>query len=200
MLSCELGRNVFVQSCDGKTKKRELLNAFTGLCGGNVLLLFRAINHFSPPCQSLFEELSSLLSLSIVEKRSSLDFHSRQVPLPVPTELNYFVSISPSTREFASKLSSALLLDYRLVSLSKPQWSEVFLCHLIQSGFTRARELVQRLGNLLSFTAELSPTEQISSQGSSLSLSLECVEHCSFFLRFNVEHDGCHSSIASSAV
>ena len=159
MLSSDLGRDLFVHRCHSKTTKTELLNAFTGLCQGNVFLLFRDINQLNSPSRSLFIQLSSLLYQSILEKKSSFACQSRQIGIADFNEVHSFVSITPSTRDFCSKLPSDFLLDYRLVTLSKPDISQVLLAHLIQSGFSNAQQLAKTFLNLLSFTL------QISSQG-----------------------------------
>jgi hypothetical protein len=162
MLSTDLGRDLFVHRCNSKTTKTELFHVFTGLCQGNVFLLFRDINQLNSPSRSLFIQLSSLLYQSILEKKSSFTCQSRQIAIVDPNEVYSFVSIAPSTRDFCSKLSSDFLIDYRLVTLSKPDMSQVLLAHFIQAGFTNAQELAKTFLNLLSFTL------QIPSQGSLL--------------------------------
>lgn len=64
-----------------------------------------------------------------------------------------------------SILKSDIIVDYRVVTLSKPDYSHVFIAHLIQSGFHHAFQLATRFLNLLSYTVNQSLTEDLSQHG-----------------------------------
>jgi hypothetical protein len=64
-----------------------------------------------------------------------------------------------------SSLKSDMIVDYRIVTLSKPDYYHVFIANLIQSGFHHAFDLATRFVNLLSFTVDQSLTENLSQHG-----------------------------------
>lgn len=64
-----------------------------------------------------------------------------------------------------SILKSDQIVDYRVVTLSKPDYSHVFIAHLIQSGFHHAFQLATRFLNLLLYTVNQSSTDNLSQHG-----------------------------------
>ena len=107
----------------------------------------------------LFIQLSAKLYDTILKKNKSFEYLSRTYTLVDYNEINYFSTIYPATIEKFSSLKSDIIVDYRVVTLSKPDYYHVFIAHLIQSGFHHAFDIATHFFNLLYYTIDQSLTE-----------------------------------------
>ena len=76
--------------------------------------------------------------------------------------------------EHFSVLKSDVIVDYRVVTLSQPDYTHVFIAQLIQSGFHHAFDIATRFLNLLSYTVNQSLTENLSRLGECILPKLGC--------------------------
>jgi hypothetical protein len=113
----------------------------------------------------LFLKFSSLLYKTIYQKSQSFEYLSRKFSLVDSKQINSFSTIYPSNIEHFSLLKSDLIVDYRVVTLSKPDYNHLFLAHLIQEGFRHGLHYSTRFINLLFYTVEQSFSENISEHG-----------------------------------
>ncbi|UJR11505.1 hypothetical protein I4U23_015686 [Adineta vaga] len=163
-LSSDIGRNLFRLQCNSTIDDCQILNAFAGLCQGN-LFLFNNLNKLNQRVLHLFIELSTNLYETILKKNKSFEYMSRTFSLVDYKEINYLSTIYPSTIEHFSLLKSDIVVDNRIVTLSQPDYSHVFIAQLIQSGFHFAYDIATRFLNLLSYTVNQSLTENLSRLG-----------------------------------
>ena len=129
------------------------------------MFLFNNLNKLNPRALHLFIELSSNLYETILKKSKSFQYLSRTYTLIDNYDINLFSTIYPSTIENFSILKSDITVDYRVVTLTKPDYYHVFIANLIQSGFHHAVDLATRFINLLSYTVNQSLTENLSQNG-----------------------------------
>ena len=113
----------------------------------------------------LLIKLSSMVCRAFVEKKNSLEFFSQTYQFVNRTEMNLFCTIYRSTIEQFSSLKSDLTLNYRAITLTKPDYHHIFLVHLIQSGFHYASQLSKRFLNYLSYLVDQSLFENVSLDG-----------------------------------
>ncbi|CAF1148393.1 unnamed protein product [Adineta ricciae] len=159
-LSSDIGRNLFRIECNSTTDDCQILNSFAGLCQGN-LFLFNHLNKLNQRVMQLFIELSTSLYDAILKKTKSFECMSRTFSLVEYKDINYLSTVYPSTIEHFSMLKSDVIVDYRVVTLSQPDYTHVFIAQLIQSGFHYAFDIATRFLNLLSYTVNQSLTENL---------------------------------------
>ena len=165
------------------------MNSFVGLCQGN-LFLFNDLNELNSRCLHLFLQLSSKLYGTILNKNKSFEYLSRTYSLVDSNEINIFSTISPSTMSNFSSLKSDIIVDYRSVTLSKPDYCHVFIAHLIESGFHHAFQLSKRFLNLLCYTINQSLTENLSQHGKTTFFCFFFSIRKNLFDRFNCSKNG----------
>lgn len=184
-LSATLGRSVFQLECRSNTTDRQVIKAFAGLCQGD-LFLFNHFNALTDRCLHLFVQLSSQIHQMILLQRSSFEYLSQTFSLAQPAMINVLCSIAPSTLQSIARLPADLIVDYRLLHLTRPSPQQIFVAHLIQSGFHHAQQLATHLFHLLVFSVQHTMTENRSARGcrsSSSSSFSNCSARRSFFFQ-----------------
>jgi len=151
-------------SCNSTSEECQIKNAFSGLCQGNWFL-FENINELNKKSLNLFIEISSKLYQTIQNKKQTFEHLNQSYQLIDSKELNFFTNVSRSTTFDYSNVWSDVQLDQRIVSLTKPDYNQVLLCNLIQSGFQHASQLTNLFLNFIRYTVQFALTENISQHG-----------------------------------
>ena len=187
-VSSNIGRNMYSIECNSTIDECEIVNSFVGVCQGNVFL-FNHFNQLNRRCLHLFLELSSQLYQTIVKKSKSFEYLSRTYSLIDLNEIHLFSTISKANFEEFRRLKSDLLVNYRIVQMTKPAIDHLLTSHLIESGYHHALKLGIRFVNYLLYTMNCSSTDNFSSHGlirSKMDLNPSVIELLIKFSRLNL--------------